>query len=111
VSRSSHDFVVDGFFPGITGEIFFLQPPGWGSGDSRFIIGDSEPQGPSGKPHMLFLLFLLERLRAQATSDFSPENIRATAASLKESPFQITSRLPPRTGRRYIVVGGVSEGT
>ena len=46
-------------------------------------------------------------VRALATSNFSPENIRLTAARLKESPLQIRSRLPPRTGRRYIVVGGV----
>jgi hypothetical protein len=49
-------------------------------------------------------------VRAQASSDFSPENIRLTAARLKESPFQINNHLPPRTGRRYIVVGGVSGG-
>lgn len=48
-------------------------------------------------------------VKAQATSDFSPENIRLTAARLKKSPLQIASRLPPRTGRRYIVVGGVSK--
>lgn len=48
-------------------------------------------------------------VKAQASDDFSPENIRLTAARLKESPPQITNRLPPRTGRRYIVVGGVSE--
>lgn len=47
---------------------------------------------------------------AQASSDFSDENIRSTAARLKESPPQISDRLPPRTGRRYIVVGGVSKG-
>ena len=49
-------------------------------------------------------------VRAQASADFSTENIRLTAARLKESPLQIKTRLPPRTGRRYIVVGGVSEG-
>jgi hypothetical protein len=48
-------------------------------------------------------------IRAQATCDFSPENIRLTAARLKESPLQINSRLPPRTGRLYVVVGGVSK--
>ena len=48
-------------------------------------------------------------VEAQATADFSPENICLTAARLKESPPRITNRLPPRTGRRYIVVGGVSE--
>ena len=45
----------------------------------------------------------------QAPSDFSPDNIRLTAKRLKDSPSQIKNRLPPRTGRRYIVVGGVSE--
>jgi hypothetical protein len=50
-------------------------------------------------------------VRAQASADFSPENIRLTAARLKQSPLQINNRLPPRTGRRYIVVGGVSEGS
>lgn len=49
------------------------------------------------------------QIRAQATCDFSPENIRLTAARLKESPLQISSRLPPRTGRRYVVVGGVGD--
>lgn len=49
-------------------------------------------------------------VRAQATCDFSPGNIRSTAARLKESPLRITSHLPPRTGRRYVVVGGVSKG-
>lgn len=48
-------------------------------------------------------------VRAQMACDFSPENIRLTAARLKESPLQISSRLPPRTGRRYIVVGGVGK--
>jgi len=50
-------------------------------------------------------------VKAQATADFSPENIRLTAARLKESPLRIANHLPPRTGRRYIVVGGVSEGS
>ena len=50
-------------------------------------------------------------IRAQKTCDFSPENIRLTAARLKEFPLQINSRLPPRTGRRYIVVGGVGEAS
>ena len=50
-------------------------------------------------------------VEAQPTDDFSPENIRLTAARLKESPLQIASNLPPRTGRRYIVVGGVSQGS
>ena len=48
-------------------------------------------------------------VKAQASSDFSPESIRLTAARLKQSPLQINNLLPPRTGRRYIIVGGVSE--
>jgi hypothetical protein len=47
-------------------------------------------------------------VKAQAPSNFSLENIRSTAIRLIESPLQINNRLPPRTGRRYIVVGGVS---
>ncbi|KAF9791915.1 NAD-P-binding protein [Thelephora terrestris] len=43
---------------------------------------------------------------SQATGNFSPENILSTATRLKEFPPQINSRLPPRTGRRYIIVGG-----
>ena len=50
-------------------------------------------------------------VKAQATADFSPENIRSIAARLAESPLKITTRLPPRTGRRYVVVGGVSDGS
>jgi hypothetical protein len=48
-------------------------------------------------------------VRAQASCDFSPENIRLTAKRLKDSPLELKSHLPPRTGRRYVVVGGVSE--
>ena len=50
-------------------------------------------------------------LQARRTADLSPESVRLTMARLKESPIKIASRLPPRTGRRYIVVGGVSEGS
>ena len=46
-------------------------------------------------------------VRAQTSGDFSPDNIRSTAKRLKDSPLQISNRLPSRTGRRYIVVGGV----
>lgn len=55
------------------------------------------------------LLRVPPEVRAQETSNFSLENIRSTATRLEDSPLQINSRLPPRTGRRYIVVGGVSE--
>lgn len=64
-----------------------------------------------GKLNDAKLIKVPPEVGAQATCDFSPENIRLTAARLKESPLQITDRLPPRTGRRYIVVGGVSKGS
>ena len=55
------------------------------------------------------LLKLPPQVKAQLIGDISPENIRSTATRLTESPLRIASRLPPRTGRRYIVVGGVSK--
>lgn len=43
---------------------------------------------------------------------FSPtrctlEDVHLTAARLLESPISIIDQIPPKTGRRYIVVGGV----
>ncbi|KAJ7432890.1 hypothetical protein B0H11DRAFT_2123521, partial [Mycena galericulata] len=35
-----------------------------------------------------------------------PEHTRQTAARLLESPISISDQIPPKTGRRYIVVGG-----
>ncbi|KAJ7755324.1 3-beta hydroxysteroid dehydrogenase/isomerase family-domain-containing protein [Mycena maculata] len=35
-----------------------------------------------------------------------PEDTRRTAARLLESPISIADQVPPKTGRRYIVVGG-----
>ena len=64
-----------------------------------------------GKHNDAKLIKVPPEVKAQATCDFSPENIRSTAAQLGESPLRITNRLPPRTGRRYIVVGGVSKGS
>ena len=48
-------------------------------------------------------------VRAQAPDDFSTESILSTARRLKETPLRIDSHLPPRTGRRYIVIGGVGK--
>ena len=40
---------------------------------------------------------------------WSEEGIRECYASLKDGPTSLLNgQLPPRTGRRYIVVGGVS---
>ncbi|KAJ7135962.1 hypothetical protein C8R44DRAFT_609168 [Mycena epipterygia] len=36
----------------------------------------------------------------------TPEDVRATAARLLKSPISIADQIPPKTGRRYIVVGG-----
>jgi hypothetical protein len=37
----------------------------------------------------------------------TPENVRSLTAELAESPISSKEQLPPKTGRRYIVVGGV----
>ena len=37
----------------------------------------------------------------------TPDQVRATAKRLAEHPPSINNQLPPKTGRRYIVVGGV----
>lgn len=38
----------------------------------------------------------------------TPETIRSTAAAIaKAPPISLRGQLPPKTGRRYIVVGGV----
>ncbi|KAJ7695403.1 hypothetical protein B0H17DRAFT_1158898 [Mycena rosella] len=47
----------------------------------------------------------------ESALSFSParwtlEDVHETAARLLESPISITDQIPPRTGRRYIVVGG-----
>ncbi|KAJ7487813.1 3-beta hydroxysteroid dehydrogenase/isomerase family-domain-containing protein [Mycena latifolia] len=36
----------------------------------------------------------------------TPEDVHETAAQLLKSPISIVDQLPPKTGRRYIVVGG-----
>jgi hypothetical protein len=42
------------------------------------------------------------------TERVTPDDVRATAASLaRREPITIDDQLPPKTGRRYIVVGGV----
>lgn len=38
---------------------------------------------------------------------WSPEDIKRAFKRAKESPVDVLNALPPRTGRRYIVVGGV----
>ena len=37
----------------------------------------------------------------------TPDQVRATGKQLAEHPLTIDNQLPPKTGRRYIVVGGV----
>ncbi len=39
---------------------------------------------------------------------FTAEEIQSTFNRLREDPITIEDKLPPKTGRRYIVVGGVS---
>jgi hypothetical protein len=38
----------------------------------------------------------------------SPEDVRLTAAKLQKSHISIGDQIPPKTGRRYTVVGGVN---
>lgn len=38
---------------------------------------------------------------------WTPESIRSHAAQLAQSPLISNQQIPPKTGRRYIVVGGV----
>jgi hypothetical protein len=54
---------------------------------------------------------VLARLPPEAAA-FSPERptlqeFRLTAERLALSPLSVLDQLPPRTGRRYIIVGGV----
>lgn len=37
----------------------------------------------------------------------TPERVRTTAKALSKNPVVTSNFLPPKTGRRYIVVGGV----
>ncbi|KAJ6631058.1 3-beta hydroxysteroid dehydrogenase/isomerase family-domain-containing protein [Mycena sp. CBHHK59/15] len=66
-------------------------------------------------PVSLFLYIRLNDRRLtripEAALSFSPtrstpDDIRLTGARLLESPISILDQLPPKTGRRYIVVGG-----
>lgn len=38
----------------------------------------------------------------------SPQDVMETSKRLAKSPISIEDQIPPKTGRRYIVVGGVS---
>jgi len=54
----------------------------------------------------------LKRLPSEAELIFSParltpQGVRAAAEALSKNPIVMKDFLPPRTGRRYIVVGGV----
>lgn len=50
----------------------------------------------------------LEALAISPTR-YTPEMARSAAKQFAEQNPSILDHLPPRTGRRYIVVGGVSE--
>jgi hypothetical protein len=73
-----------------------------------------------GPAVVLFLLFLYIRLNDAHLTHIpksvlsitptraTPENIRQTGDRLKSAaPISIVDQLPPKTGRKYIVVGGV----
>jgi hypothetical protein len=48
-----------------------------------------------------------ERALAFSPSRATPESVRALAKKLEENPISIDDQIPPKTGRRYVVVGGV----
>ena len=41
----------------------------------------------------------------------TPQMVRATAEALSKNPVIMKNFLPPKTGRRYIVIGGVCSFT
>ncbi|KAJ7779567.1 hypothetical protein B0H14DRAFT_2961945 [Mycena olivaceomarginata] len=47
-----------------------------------------------------------ESVLAVSPTRCTPEDVRLTAAKLQKSPISIGDQIPPKTGRRYIVVGG-----
>lgn len=49
-----------------------------------------------------------ESVLAVSPTRCTPEDVRLTAAKLQKSPISIGDQIPPKTGRRYIVVGGVN---
>lgn len=56
----------------------------------------------------------LGRLPPEAALIFSParltpQEVRVTAEALSNGPVVMKNFLPPKTGRRYIIVGGVSR--
>jgi hypothetical protein len=55
------------------------------------------------------LLGVPSRALAVSPERWTAHGILQTAQSLAEKPIYARDRLPPQTGRRYIVVGGVSE--
>lgn len=54
------------------------------------------------------LLIIPERALALSPQRCSPSDVLADSDRLKTSPISLDGQLPPKTGRRYIVVGGVS---
>jgi nucleoside-diphosphate-sugar epimerase len=66
---------------------------------------------------LIFYLYMLRNDRALKSSPASaiafskerwtPENCRVAAEQLSNAPLSVADQIPPKTGRRYIVVGGV----
>ena len=46
-------------------------------------------------------------VRDQRDHEWTTKEIEETAARMRENPVDIRKALPPRTGRRYIITGGV----
>lgn len=52
---------------------------------------------------------LSSEVLAFSPTRYTPDMAHSAAKQLAEQPPSILDHLPPKTGRRYIVVGGVSQ--
>jgi hypothetical protein len=57
------------------------------------------------------IMRLPDDVAAISAKELTPEVIHATAQKLVRNPITVTNVLPPKTGRRYMVVGGVCAFT
>lgn len=101
--------------------------PGTATRGHNRVIGIFSGSNPMGVwllgilATVLLLFYLYIRKNDQSLTRLSPEALafsptrctpdmaRSAAKQFAEHPPVISDHLPPQTGRRYIVVGGVSE--
>lgn len=49
------------------------------------------------------------RAIALSSKRWTTHDVQMSYKALRESPITVSEHLPPKTGRRYIVIGGVSQ--